>query len=78
VTAQNSNLFRWHVDNQEDFPTISQMALDILFIPVISTEYERVFSSAKRLISDDRNRLQEDIIEVTEYLKGWWKGGLIR
>jgi hypothetical protein len=31
VTAQSSNLFRWHVDNQEDFPTLYQMAFDTLY-----------------------------------------------
>jgi hypothetical protein len=72
VTAQSSNLFRWHVDNQEDFPTLYQMALDILSIPAMLTECERVFSSAKKLITPARNGLKEDIIEAIECLKVWW------
>jgi hAT family C-terminal dimerisation region len=69
VTEQRSNLFRWHVDHQEDFSTLHQMALDILSIPAISIKCERVFSSAKKLINPMRCSLKEDIIEATECLK---------
>jgi hypothetical protein len=48
--AQSGNLFRWHVDNQESFPALHQMALDTLSIPAMSTECERVFSSSKKLL----------------------------
>jgi hypothetical protein len=65
VTEQRPNLFRWHVDHQEDFPMLHQIALDILSIPAISTECERVFSSAKKLINPMRCSLKEDIIEAT-------------
>jgi len=44
VTAQSSSLFRWHVDNMEDFPTLQQMALDTLSIPAMSTECESLQS----------------------------------
>jgi hypothetical protein len=44
------------------------MAYDFMSIPAISAEYERVFNSIKRIITDDRNRLREDIIEASEYL----------
>jgi hypothetical protein len=40
-----------------------------LCCPVISTEYERVFSSTKKLITPERNVLAEDIIEACECLK---------
>jgi hypothetical protein len=36
---------------------IRQQALDLLSIPAMSAEVERVFSSAKRLITADRNAL---------------------
>jgi hypothetical protein len=54
VSSQSSNLFRWHVDNMEGFPTLHQMALDTLSIPAMATECERVFSSAKKLVSPHR------------------------
>ena len=47
------------------------MAFDMLSIPAMSAECERVFSSAKLLITDRRGRLKEDIIEASECLKSW-------
>jgi len=43
----------------------------------MSDEPERVFSSAKLLISNVRNRLGDDIIEASEFLKSWIQQGLI-
>jgi hypothetical protein len=43
----------------------------------MSTECERVFSSAKKLITPERNQLGEDIIEACECLKGWGKNSLV-
>ena len=47
-------------------------------IPAMSAECERVFSSAKKLITPERNRLNEQIIEASECLKNWWDRGLIQ
>jgi hAT family C-terminal dimerisation region len=43
----------------------------------MSAECERMFSSAKKLISPERNRLHEEMIEASECLKNWWDRGLI-
>ncbi|KAF8534961.1 hypothetical protein BDD12DRAFT_894582 [Trichophaea hybrida] len=40
-------------------------------------EPEHVFSSAKLLISDLRNRLGDDIIQASECLKSWIQHGLV-
>ena len=39
------------------------MAFDLLSVPLMSAECERVFSAAKLLITDKRNRIIDDIIE---------------
>ena len=52
------------------------MAYDILSIPVMSAETERVFSGIKLMISLNRNRLEEDIIEAIECLNRWYRVGL--
>jgi hAT family C-terminal dimerisation region len=50
-------------------PDLARFALDMLALPVSSAECERVFSSAKLLIT---NRcLKPDIIEANECLKAW-------
>jgi hypothetical protein len=46
-------------DAKSDFPTLRLWAFDILAVPTMSAECERMFSSAKKLISRERNRLHE-------------------
>ena len=38
----------------------------------MSAECERVFSSAKHLLTDPQNRLKANIIEANECLKSWF------
>ena len=54
---------------------LTYMTLAIL---VMSAECERVFSSAEKLVTPERNRLAEEIIEASECLKNWWDGELIQ
>src|SRR5947199_8712524 len=65
------------MSGKDDFPTLFQYALDTLSCPAMSAECERVFSSAKKLITPERNQLEEDIIEACECLKAWWRNSLI-
>lgn len=53
-------------------------ALGTLAIPATATDCERTFSGGRMLISPERNRLSDDIIETTECLKAWWDPGIIR
>ncbi|RPA76538.1 hypothetical protein BJ508DRAFT_195605, partial [Ascobolus immersus RN42] len=50
---------------------LAKMALNTLMTPAMSSEVERVFSSTRRLITDDRNRLGDDVIKTVECLKSW-------
>jgi hypothetical protein len=47
------------------------MALDILLIPSMSADPERLFSGAKITVSDRRNRLGIYTLEALECLKSW-------
>jgi hAT family C-terminal dimerisation region len=71
------DLIEWWWNNQCTFPTLYQDALDKLAIPAMSAECERVFSSAKKMITQERNSLAEDIIQACECLKSWWDTGVI-
>jgi len=59
------------------------MAINILSIPFMSTEAERVFLGARRTVSWDRMLLRSTNIERTECLKSWLlsnitaRGGLV-
>jgi hypothetical protein len=51
---------------------LARFALDLLAVSPMSDECERLFSSAKLLITDRRNRLGDDIVEAVECLRGWF------
>ena len=62
---------------RKSYPNLSIMALDILSIPAMSAEPERLFSGAKITITDRRNRLGIESIEAIECLKSWLGKGSI-
>jgi hypothetical protein len=66
------NSINWWNERKTSFPSLHLYAFDTLAILVMSAEYERVFSSAKKLITPERNRLAEEITEASECLKNWW------
>jgi hypothetical protein len=74
VTNLSLKPISWWLEptQQSTFPTLSRMAIDILSIPAMSAEPERLFSSAKITITDRRNHLESDIIEALECLKSWY------
>ena len=49
------------------------MALDLLSIPAMSAEVERLFSSCKITITDRRNQIGIDSVEAIEGLKSWMR-----
>jgi hypothetical protein len=62
----------WQEHTQQlNYPNLSVMALDLLSIPAMSAEPERLFSAAKISITDRRNRLGIQSIEALECLKSW-------
>jgi hypothetical protein len=74
----------WWLAHESRFPILCKMAFDILSIPAMSAEPERVFSGyssfhafklilrrAKNLINDSRNRLVSETIEATECYRSW-------
>jgi len=51
------------------------MAVDILSIPAMSDEPERIFSGGRRTVSWERMRLGEQTIQAAECLKSWVREG---
>jgi hypothetical protein len=64
---------KWWLEStqQLDYPNLSIMALDLLSIPAMSAEPERLFSGAKITITDRRNKLGIKMIQAIESLKSW-------
>jgi hypothetical protein len=52
------------------------MAYELFAIPSMSSECERAFSAARRLITDERYNLETNIIEADQYVKSWFKHGI--
>lgn len=49
------------------------MAINILSIPAMSADVERLFSSAGLTLANRRNRMKPAMLEALESLKSWFK-----
>jgi hAT family C-terminal dimerisation region len=79
ISIDCSPLTWWLRDEQQGYyPNLSKMAVDILSIPAMSADPERVFSGARRTISWDRMLLGAATIEKGECLKSWIQSGITR
>lgn len=58
------------------YPTLAVIAYDLFAMLVMSSECERTFSSAKRLIAEQRYNLKSNIIEADQCIKSWLKSGI--
>ena len=77
VFATPHDCLPWLRSPQNLWLGIKQHALDLLSIPAMSAELERVFSQAKRTITSDRNALDDHTIEILELMRYWWKRNII-
>jgi hypothetical protein len=60
----------WCQDTQRQrWPRLSLIAIDILSIPAMSAEPERVFSRARRTVTWDKGQMVPETIEWRECLK---------
>jgi hypothetical protein len=73
VKVRNARDWWLQQTQQELYPHLSKLALDILSIPAMSAEPERLFSATKLIITDRRNNLNIKTIESLACLKSWYK-----
>ncbi|ERF76287.1 hypothetical protein EPUS_04144 [Endocarpon pusillum Z07020] len=71
------DLIAWWREQEASFPLLATLAYTILAIPAMSAECERVFSSAKLLITPNRNHLSPDTVEMSECLRNWYNNKVI-
>jgi hypothetical protein len=64
-------LITWWRDHQTVYPKLAQVAFDLIAVPAMSAECERVFSQAKLTISTQRNSLLDTTIDAIQCLKNW-------
>src|SRR5271156_4171809 len=70
-----SNLYHWWAQ-QTHIPSTQQMAYDLLSIPAMSAETERVFSDTQIYLSQRRRRMGADVLEALECENRWIKAGI--
>lgn len=75
--TNDSNVFAWFNNPANPHLTLRDMAYDVLSIPAMSAEIERIFSAARRLITTDRNAMTDETIEMLVLLKYWWDHNLV-
>lgn len=56
---------------QVAYPNLSRWAIDVLSIPAMSDEPERLFSRASNTINEDRAQLLPDTVQALECIKSW-------
>lgn len=66
----------WH-SKQAQWPQLIKMAFDFLYIPTISSECERVFSSCSMVTILHSSRLSAELLWSQECLKNWQRRGFI-
>jgi hypothetical protein len=73
IKKQMEPLRWWRERGERLYPTLAVIAYDLFAMPAISSECERAFSNAKRLIAEQRYNLKSDIIEADQCIKSWLK-----
>ena len=68
---QDFSLLSWWRCNERQYPIVSKIARDLLTPPVSTVASEAAFSLGGRVLSDERSRLKEDILEALICLKDW-------
>jgi hAT family C-terminal dimerisation region len=66
----------WHM-RRFQYPRLSRMASDLLTVPPMSAECERLFSTTGLMVTKSRNRLEASTIGLCQTLRSWLRAGLI-
>jgi hypothetical protein len=71
-------LLEWWETRRAEYPHFLRMAFDLLFMPLMSAECERVFSAVKKFVTNKKNRFKEDILETIICLRALYKVDMVR
>jgi len=68
---------KYWVDRRFEYPRLAKMAFDVLNVPPMAAECERVFSAAGCMVTTRRTRLGTDVITAAQTIRSWAKAGLM-
>jgi hypothetical protein len=67
---------KYWVSLRDQYPSLSQLALDVLSIPASSCECERMFSELSDLLEPRRQAIQPQLLAAIQCVRRWQKSGL--
>jgi len=70
------NIITWWDEQRGRLPMLTRMAMNTFSILAMSFEPERIFSSTKHIISDERASLKANTVEALECVKHWMQAGI--
>lgn len=73
----NNPIEWWSTDGAKLYPQLAKMALDLLSVPAMSDEAERIFSRLTLMITNRRNHIEQPTIQASQCLFSWDKAGII-
>jgi hypothetical protein len=76
LTSKTDPIKYW-VDRRFEYPRLAKMAFDVLNVPPMAAECERIFSAAGCMITPRRTRLGTDVISAAQTIRSWVKAGLM-
>ncbi|SCO88905.1 uncharacterized protein FRV6_13033 [Fusarium oxysporum] len=62
---------------RSEYPRLSRMALDVMTVPAMSSECERLFSTTGLMVTPLRNRLDAGRIGLIQTLRSWLRASII-
>ena len=68
---------RYWASKRHEYPRLSLMALDVLTVPAMSAECERLFSAVGLMVTSRRHRLDAGTIGLVQTLRSWQRAGII-
>ena len=60
------NPIEWWMEHRQQFPTLSQLALDLFSIPAMAADCERAFSLAKLTLTTQRLSINPKTLEIAQ------------
>ncbi|KAH8199197.1 hypothetical protein TruAng_006666 [Truncatella angustata] len=66
----------WH-SLRFKYPRLSEIALEFLTVQPMSAECERLFSAARKMMTNQRLSLDAMIVGICQVLRSWYRSGLI-
>jgi hypothetical protein len=70
---ENFDILGWWKQNGLKFPTMQKIARDFLAIPISTVASESAFSTSGRVLTPQRSRLKEDILEALMCTQDWFR-----